>query len=122
MRKHVLAASALAALASPAFAAADGPYVGIEGGVTLPRTSDLDVVLNHTAREWERPSGHPRRAGVSSLGIGGPNAHVVLEQAPAPVSEEGRAAASGPRWAPGSSPRPRARPCWCWAAARHPPE
>ena len=49
MRKHLLAASAVAALASPAFAAAtDGPYVGIEGGATFPRTSDLDVVLNNT--------------------------------------------------------------------------
>ena len=48
MRKHLLAASAVAALASPAYAATDGPYVGIEGGVTFPRTSDLDVVLNNT--------------------------------------------------------------------------
>jgi opacity protein-like surface antigen len=48
MRKHLLAASAVAALASPAFAAADGPYIGVEGGVTFPRTSDLDVVLNNT--------------------------------------------------------------------------
>jgi len=48
MRNHLLAASALVALATPAFAAADGPYVGVEGGVTFPRTSDLDVVLNNT--------------------------------------------------------------------------
>jgi opacity protein-like surface antigen len=48
MRKHLLAASAVAALASPAFAAADGPYVGIEGGATFPRTSDLDVILDNT--------------------------------------------------------------------------
>src|SRR5258708_5565096 len=48
MRKHLLAASAVAVLASPAFAAANGPYVGIEGGVTFPRTTDLDVILNNT--------------------------------------------------------------------------
>ena len=47
MRNYLLAAAA-AALAGPAFAAADGPYVGVEGGVTFPRTTDLDVVLDNT--------------------------------------------------------------------------
>src|SRR6266508_2517603 len=37
-------------------------------------------MLNHTAREWERPSGYPRRAGVSAYGFGGTNFHVVLEE------------------------------------------
>ncbi|HEU5103287.1 MAG TPA: beta-ketoacyl synthase N-terminal-like domain-containing protein, partial [Roseiflexaceae bacterium] len=36
--------------------------------------------LNHTAREWERPSSHPRRAGVSAYGFGGTNFHLVLEE------------------------------------------
>ena len=49
MRKHLLAAASLAALASPAFAAGDGPYVGIEGGVTIPQSTDLDVILNNTS-------------------------------------------------------------------------
>jgi opacity protein-like surface antigen len=47
MRKYVLAASAVAAFATPAYAAADGPYVGIEGGATFPNSTDLDVVVNH---------------------------------------------------------------------------
>ncbi|MEM7041660.1 MAG: SDR family oxidoreductase [Pseudomonadota bacterium] len=41
--------------------------------------------------EWA-PAEHPRRAGVSAFGIGGTNAHVVLEEAPA---EPERASATG---------------------------
>jgi opacity protein-like surface antigen len=48
MRKYLLVATAAAVLATPAFAAADGPYVGIEGGATFPNSTDLDVILNNT--------------------------------------------------------------------------
>jgi opacity protein-like surface antigen len=50
MKIYLLAAAATAAAyATPAFAGANGPYVGIEGGVALPQTTDLDVILNNTS-------------------------------------------------------------------------
>jgi acyl transferase domain-containing protein len=39
--------------------------------------------VNTTLREWPQ-EGAPRRAGVNSLGMGGTNVHVVVEEAPAP--------------------------------------
>ncbi|MBW4677259.1 MAG: KR domain-containing protein [Desmonostoc geniculatum HA4340-LM1] len=46
--------------------------------------------VNTKLREWKRGS-TPRRAGVSSLGMGGTNTHVVLEEAPTlPVSSASR--------------------------------
>ncbi|MFE1318160.1 type I polyketide synthase [Kitasatospora phosalacinea] len=44
-----------------------------------------------TARPWPRGA-TPRRAGVSAFAVGGTNAHIVLQEAPAP-----RPAAPGPR-------------------------
>ncbi|MFK8004041.1 MAG: SDR family NAD(P)-dependent oxidoreductase [Polyangiales bacterium] len=34
--------------------------------------------------EWPSPANHPRRAAVNSLGVGGTNAHVVLQEPPLP--------------------------------------
>jgi len=46
--------------------------------------------VNTQLKEWKRENG-PRRAGVSAFGVGGTNAHVVVEEAPAgEAGEKGR--------------------------------
>jgi 3-oxoacyl-(acyl-carrier-protein) synthase len=51
-----------------------------------PRLKESPFRVATSLREW-RDSPAPRRAAVSSLGIGGTNAHVVLEEAP-PLAPE----------------------------------
>ncbi|MFJ9861347.1 type I polyketide synthase [Streptomyces albogriseolus] len=45
-----------------------------------------DFEILRAARPWPDTPDRPRRAGVTSVGMGGTTAHVILEQAPAPLT------------------------------------
>ncbi|MFD7512098.1 beta-ketoacyl synthase N-terminal-like domain-containing protein, partial [Streptomyces sp. NPDC059853] len=56
----------------------------------LPLTGG-PLTLATRRRPWQPPPDTPRRAGVSALGVGGTNAHVILEEAPPPAQPRGPA-------------------------------
>ncbi|MFJ1749257.1 SDR family NAD(P)-dependent oxidoreductase [Streptomyces sp. NPDC088116] len=53
------------------------PYIDWQSGPLRPATSPVP---------WPRAADRPRRAGISSFGVSGTNAHVILEEPPADTS------------------------------------
>jgi acyl transferase domain-containing protein len=72
------------------------PHPGFE--TPNPEIPDFhdDFEVLRTARPWPGTPDRPRRAGVTSVGMGGTTAHVVLEQAPATPVETGERAPGVP--------------------------
>ncbi|MCL3881766.1 type I polyketide synthase [Marivita sp. GX14005] len=63
------------------------PSLGFEKPNPAIAFETTPFIVNDRLTDWPRRD-HPRRAGVNSLGVGGTNAHLVLEEAPPrPASE-----------------------------------
>jgi acyl transferase domain-containing protein len=91
---HLDAAAGVAGLARAVLALEHGeipPSINFDAPNPALRLDRTPFYVPTAARPWPRGKA-PRRAGVSAFGVGGTNAHVVLEEAPAP-----RPAAAGRR-------------------------
>jgi len=65
------------------------PSLGYEASNPVIEFESSPFSVNTSLRDWDG-RGTPRRAGINSLGVGGTNAHTVIEEAPdRPASEEG---------------------------------
>ncbi len=65
------------------------PLANFEAPNPLIDFPSTPFVVSSEPAKWVEAPDHPRRAGVSSLGVGGTNAHAVLEEAPEPPVRTG---------------------------------
>ncbi|MDB6176893.1 SDR family NAD(P)-dependent oxidoreductase [Paracoccus sp. Z330] len=64
------------------------PSLGYEAPNPAIDFEHSPFLVNSTLRDFPRLNGAPRRAGVNSLGVGGTNAHAVIEEAPKQAASE----------------------------------
>ena len=88
---HLDTAAGVASLAKATLAVMHGqmpPSLGFEAPNPAIPFDGSPFRVNDTLTDWPKTD-HPRRAAVNSLGVGGTNAHAIVEEAPAqPASEE----------------------------------
>ncbi|MGW3951117.1 SDR family oxidoreductase [Streptomyces sp. NPDC004752] len=56
------------------------PTIKVDRPIPAAAAPNGPFYVNTETRPWVRPTGHPRRASVSSFGFGGSNFHVTLEE------------------------------------------
>lgn len=80
---HLESAAGIAALTKVLLQMRHGQWVPSLHATTLNPHIDFESTpfrVQRTLADWPRPASHPRRAGISSFGAGGANAHLVVEE------------------------------------------
>lgn len=95
---HLDAAAGIAGLIKAALMVRRGefvPTVNVQGANPDLALDSTPLRIVEAGGPWTTPDGSPRRAGVSSVGLGGSNVHIILEQAPDSAPDSAPAGTTG---------------------------